>query len=405
MNKSFCSVILFALFLLQSTESDAQIPEINQNTLTNSANRMMMSDKKLTIGGYAQIDYNQPFGSNTIQNGKLDVHRMVLLFGYNFNSKLSFITEIEIEHVKEVFVEQAFINYAFNTYLNLRGGLILIPMGIINENHEPPTFNGVERPLIDKYIVPTTWREIGLGLTGTIPEISMKYQFYIINGFSSYNGESQLSGKYGLRKGRQKGAESIMRSPGLASRFEYFGLLGLNFGLSAYFGKTQSSLYKQIEKSETDEIARADSSVVGISMFGFDVRFQRRGVQIRGQIYYSSISNTKQYNYFTSIDGNPNDLGSSMYGYYLEIAYNVFYSSDKIKSELNPFVRFSNYDTQRTIAEGISKNELYNVNAITAGLGWKIIPNVAIKADVQLIKPKGNDSFNKIFNAGIGLWF
>ncbi len=298
------SIICAVLFVF-STQVVAQSFETNQSTLTNSASRMLMSDKKLIFGGYAQIDYNQPFGSNAIQNGKLDVHRLVLLFGYNFNSKLSFITEIEIEHVKEVFVEQAFINYAFNTYLNLRGGLILIPMGIINENHEPPTFNGVERPLIDKYIVPTTWREIGLGVTGTIPEISMKYQLYIINGFSSYDGHAQLSGKYGLRKGRQKGAESIMRSPGLASRIEYFGVLGLNLGLSGYFGKTQSALYKQIEKSEIDEIARADSSVVGVSMFGFDIRYQRRGIQIRGQVYYSSISNTEQYNHFTNVEGKP----------------------------------------------------------------------------------------------------
>ena len=398
-------LIICAVLFVFSTQVVAQSFETNQSTLTNSASRMLMSDKKLIFGGYAQIDYNQPFGSNAIQNGKLDVHRLVLLFGYNFNSKLSFITEIEIEHVKEVFVEQAFINYAFNTYLNLRGGLILIPMGIINENHEPPTFNGVERPLIDKYIVPTTWREIGLGVTGTIPEISMKYQLYIINGFSSYDGQAQLSGKYGLRKGRQKGAESIMRSPGLASRIEYFGVLGLNLGLSGYFGKTQSALYKQIEKSEIDEIARADSSVVGVSMFGFDIRYQRRGIQIRGQVYYSSISNTKQYNHFTNVEGKPNDLGASMYGYYVEATYNVFFLSDRIKSELNPFVRFSNYDTQLTVTDGLSKNEAYNITAITTGLGWKIVPGVALKADVQFVKPRGADDFNKVFNAGIGLWF
>ncbi len=405
MKKVFSITMICVLLVFGKMQTKAQTPEINQNTFANSANRMLSSDKRLVFGGYGQIDYNQPFGNNTIQNGKLDVHRLVLLFGYNFNSKLSFVTEIEVEHVKEVFVEQAFINYAFNTYLNIRGGLMLIPMGIINENHEPPTFNGVERPLIDKYIVPTTWREIGLGVTGTIPELSMKYQVYLVNGFKSYDETAKLSGKYGLRKGRQKGAESIIRTPGLAARIEYYGVLGLNLGLSGYFGKTQSTLYKQIEKSNTGEIAQADSSVIGINMFGFDVRYQRKGFQSRGQFYYSIHSNTGQYNYFSSADGIPNDFASSMFGYYIEAAYDVFHTSRKIKSELTPFVRFSNYDTQLTVVDGLNKNEGYNNTVITAGLGWKIVPGLAIKADMQFFKSKDANAFSKIFNAGIGLWF
>jgi len=92
------------------------------------------------------------------------VHRLVIFIGHKFNDKLSFFSEIELEHVKEIYVEQAFLEYKLTSWMNLRGGLVLIPMGIVNEYHEPPTFNGVERPNLDKYIVPTTWREIGLGL-------------------------------------------------------------------------------------------------------------------------------------------------------------------------------------------------------------------------------------------------
>ena len=80
--------------------------------------------------------------------------RMVLLFGYKFNDKVQFVTEIELEHVEEVYVEQAFLQYSLNDHVNLRGGLMLVPMGIINEYHEPTTFNGVDRPSVDKSIVP-----------------------------------------------------------------------------------------------------------------------------------------------------------------------------------------------------------------------------------------------------------
>jgi hypothetical protein len=372
----------------------------------NLAGQMLTSDKKLNIGGYAQIDYNQPFGNQTFQNGTLDVHRLVLLFGYRFTNKLSFVSEIEIEHVKEVFVEQAFINYAFNTYVNFRGGLVLIPMGIINEYHEPPTYNGVERPLIDKYIVPTTWREIGAGVTGTIPEVSMRYQAYVVNGFKSYDdGEYFLNGKNGLRGGRQKGFESIIVFPNFAGRIEYYGVLGLNIGLSGYFGKTESTAYNGLDREDQRGIAIADSSVVGVTMGGLDVRYNRKGVGVRAQFYYTGLSNSGQYDYFTATDGKPNNLGSSMYGYYFELAYNVFYPVKNINGKLIPFVRYSNYDTQATVADGLTKDDSFNKTVITTGLGYWFMAQVAVKTDVQFVKSKTASEYTKLFNVGIAVMF
>lgn len=371
----------------------------------NAATKLLNSSRRLNIGGYAQIDFNQPFGNDVIQNGKLDVHRLVLLFGYNFNDKLSFVTEIELEHVIEIYVEQAFVNYALNTYFNLRGGLLLIPMGIINEHHEPTTFNGVERPLIDTYIVPTTWREIGFGVAGTVPEVSMRYQAYILNGFASYNGTALLSGESGLRKGRQKGAESFIRFPNFSARVEYYGLLGLSLGLSGFFGKTESTMYDKINRNNETGIAVADSSVVGVSMGGFDVKYQRKGLQLRGQIYYIGLSNTGEYNYFTGSDGNPNNVGKNLFGCYIEASYNVFQPLQKVKSELIPFIRYSNYNTQYSVVSGISKNDAFAKNVITTGIGWRIVPGVMLKSDLQFIKSKTENNYQNFFNAGIAVWF
>jgi hypothetical protein len=405
--KRICLTIILPIVFYFGTISVAisqTVLETN-NQVVNRAGLMLNSDKKLNIGGYGQIDYNQPFGNGKIYNGKLDVHRLVLLFGYRFTSKLSFVTEIEVEHVKEVFVEQAFINYAFNTYVNIRGGLLLIPMGIINEYHEPPTFNGVERPLIDKYIVPTTWREIGAGVTGNIPEISLRYQAYFINGFKSYSdGNSYLDGKNGLRKGRQKGAESLFLFPSFAGRVEYYGVLGLNLGLSGYFGKTQSTAYNGLDRDDHAGLTSADSTVVGVSMLGFDVRYNRKGFGIRGQLYYTAISNSGDYNFYTAVDGKTNTLGSSMYGYYVEVAYNIFQPLKKIKSELIPFVRYSNYDTQATLDGGLH-DDVFNTTVITTGLGYWFMSQVAVKADVQFVKRKTESSFSHIFNAGIAVMF
>ena len=240
--------------------------------LSNTAGRMMQEESKLTLGGYGQVDYNQLLDNSTHNNGGLDVHRLVLMFGYKFNERTQFITEIEFEHVKEVYVEQAFLQYEILPWLKLRGGLMLIPMGIVNEYHEPSTFNGVERPNLDKYIVPSTWREIGAGFTGTFPSAALSYQLYLVNGFKGYNDGPTLDGSNGFRKGRQKGAESIIHAPNLAFKVNYFGVSGLQLGLSAYTGKTQSSLFNGLDKSDDLLLAAADSSVVGLSMLGLDAR-------------------------------------------------------------------------------------------------------------------------------------
>ncbi len=366
----------------------------------NTADKLLKNNKGFTIGGYGQLDYNQPISSTTLNSGTLDVHRLVMLFGYNFNERLKFVSEIEYEHVKEVYVEQAFLQYKLNNYINLRGGLMLIPMGIINEYHEPPTFNGVERPMVDKYIAPTTWRELGLGISGNIIEASLKYQLYVVNGFNGYDGNANLNGKNGLRKGRQKGADSYISSPNFTGKVEYYGIRGLNIGLSGYFGKTQSTAYDKLEKSDDIAIKSADSTVVGVSMVGLDLRYQLKGLALRGQLIYSSLDNTTAYNQKLS-----SDLGSEMIGYYAEVAYDVFSLTDKFKSQLIPFIRYEVYDTHSNVEDNIVKNDAYYNTYITAGISWKITPKVVVKSDYQFYKSNSDNEYSQMFNAGIGLMF
>jgi hypothetical protein len=377
----------------------------NSGLYINSAEKLLKTEGRLTIGGYGEVHYNQPLEGSIRNNGKLDVHRMVLLFRYHFNERTQFVTEFEFEHVSEVYIEQAFLQFKITDYLNFRGGLLLIPMGIINEYHEPTTFNGVERPFIDTKIAPTTWREIGLGFTGNIIPFSIRYQAYLVNGFNGYDGEAHLNGKNGLRSGRQKGMESYVSSPNIAVKVEYYGLKGLNLGVSGYFGNTQSTLFNGIDRDDQHAIARADSSIVGISMLGIDARYNLGALQFRGQYYLSSISNTEKYNQFTlSVDGQ-NDLGSSMNGYYVEAGYNVFSFFNSIQTELVQFIRYESYDTHKKVEGGITKNPAFNNLVITSGLSWKLAPGAVIKTDFQLVKPENSNTFLKIFNAGIGVMF
>lgn len=375
------------------------------NQYKNKADELLSQDSKLVVGGYGEVHYNQPLSGSTYKNGKLDAHRIVMLFGYNFNDKTQFVSELEFEHVKEVYVEQAFLQHKINSYLSFRGGLMLIPMGIVNEYHEPTTFNGVERPLVDSYIAPTTWREIGFGLTGNVLPASIKYQAYIVNGFNGYDGSSYLNGKDGLRKGRQKGAESFISSPNFSTKVEYYGVRGLNVGLSGYFGETQSSLYNGVDKNDKALIAKADSSVVGISMLGVDARYNIKGLQLRGQFYYSNLTNTDQYNVFTAgSSGKLNDLGSSMIGYYIEAGYDVFRLFEWEK-QLVPFIRYEFLDTQNSVENNISKNLGYEKSAITTGLTLALVKGAVVKADVQFLKTGNDSKFGKTLNLGFGVMF
>lgn len=388
-------ILILSVFSFTSLTAQEK-PEV----LKNSSEKMIENESKLTIGGYAQMDFNQPVGDGVYHNGTLDVHRMVLLFGYKFNDRAQFISEIEAEHVNEFLVEQAFLNYKILPWLNFRGGLMLIPMGIVNEYHEPPLYNGVERPNVDNKIVPSTWRELGAGFAGTINSASLKYQVYLVNGFKSYDGTSYLTGSNGLRNGRQKGIASFMSTPNLSAKIDYFGLPGLKFGLSGYFGGTQSSLYNNLSKDNAAGIAKADSSVVGVTMIGADARYVKKGWELRAQYIKTFIQNSDQYNAFTK-----KDMGSEMEGWYVEAGYNVFQTIPSISSQLVPFVRYEQYDTQHKTEGTVLRNKANNKTEITAGIGWRITPSVALKGDYQWIKSEAANNYSGQYNLGIGLMF
>jgi hypothetical protein len=373
----FSILVGFGTMFSQSESIEESITE--QAAAQNAAQKLFDegTSNKLTIGGYGEIHSNHPENGN----GKVDVHRLVTLFGYKFNDKVQFISEIEFEHVKEVYVEQAFMSYSITDNLNLRAGLMLIPMGIVNEYHEPTTFNGVERPGMDKSIVPSTWREIGFGINGRLDNASIKYQAYIFNGFSS-NG---LGGSNGLRSGRQKGAEAMFNESNLSTRIDYYGIGNLKVGFSGYFGNTNVDV-------------DSDAPKVGISMVGFDARYTNNRFGARGQYITASISDTEDYNtYYES------NLGSKLAGYYVEASYNLLETSKTEKLDL--FARYSNYDTHASVAGSLVANHAYDRNVLTTGLTWHVADGAAFKMDYQILGNESSDDTSSVLNFGVGVWF
>jgi len=390
------SLFLFIFFLclvsfsFSQTKTDS-ITLIPQSQL-NAAQRLLSGNygSAVTVGAYGEILYNQPEGDN----GELDVQRLVLLFGYRFNEKTQFVTEVELEHVNEVFVEQAFVNYAVGDNISLRGGLMLVPMGIVNEFHEPTTFNGTERPAMDNVIVPTTWREIGIGAAGRFNDISLGYQAYIFNGFKSAEADGEggvsgfLRGSNGLRSGRQKAIKSTVDSPTLSIKLDYYGITGLRLGLSGYFGKTQAE----------DDVEEFEGANIGIRMIGLDARYAYQRFTARGQFIYAALSDTDLYNDLTG-----RDLGSQLQGFYIEGAYNLLALTNKQK--LFVFTRYEKFNTHAATAGDLIANEAYNRTDVTSGLSYHIAPGVVVKGDYQFRSNASNVDTKDRLNFGIGVWF
>ncbi|MBR9758071.1 MAG: hypothetical protein GYB39_08295 [Algicola sp.] len=381
--------LLGACFFITAIAVAQTVPDslnTNPQSQQNAAQRILSGNinSGVTVGGYGEITYNQPEGDN----GELDVQRLVLLFGYKFNDKVQFVTEVELEHVEEVYVEQAFLQYSLSDNINLRGGLMLVPMGIVNEYHEPTTFNGVERPSIDGSIVPTTWREIGVGVAGRINDASLRYQAYLFNGFASVNNGKYLGGSNGLRNGRQKGIKSTVDSPNFAAKLDYYGLPGLRLGLSGYFGRTQAE----------DDVEQLDGSSVGLSMVGADARYAYKRFTARGQFIYASLTDTEAYNTLYGAD-----LGSALQGWYLEAAYNLL-PLDKTQ-QLFAFARYEDYDTHASVAGGLLRNDAYHRNEWTLGLSYKIAPGAVVKADYQIKDNATDVDLPNQLNIGLGVWF
>ncbi len=181
------------------TEYQDQLQEIRAGVtkLTERTHPPGTAVNGLKLGGYGEIQGNFTEGS---ESDKVDFHRLVLYLGYDFADWIKFHSEIELEHAWTddgyVAIEQAHVDFLLSDNFNIRAGRLLTPIGIINKTHEPPTFNGVERPNFSKYIIPTTWSSDGIGFFGSLNP-SLNYEAYVVAVPTSLFLVSSTSGRPG----------------------------------------------------------------------------------------------------------------------------------------------------------------------------------------------------------------
>lgn len=354
-------------------------------------------NNKLYTKLYGHIDYNQKLEKGIRNPGNFDVHRIVTLFGYQFNRKTQFMTEIEFEHADQIFIEQAFVKHRINRKINLKAGMILVPMGFINEQHEPTFFYSVERPALDNKIIPTTWREIGMGISGLFSEHSLRYQLYLFNTVNGYNEGATIKGSNGIRSGRQKGSKEISSgAPALSGQIEYFGFDDAKIGLSAYAGKTNTSLVSDYPVIDDLSNSIIDSSTVDLKMLTLHASYSPGNFDTRLQYTHALYGNTNEYNSFTG-----SDVPVQMMGFYVVAAYDLLDAKDQ---KLSPFLRYSRLNNHFKTNDELVKNDALNQDIFTFGINYFPTTGVVFKVDYQFINKDNGDNYRQ-FNTGVGVWF
>uniref|UniRef100_UPI000B357AED hypothetical protein n=1 Tax=Crenothrix polyspora TaxID=360316 RepID=UPI000B357AED len=208
-----------------------------------AASKVYQVGRGLSIGGYGQASYQARVGDKGSDSDNADLERIVLYAGYKFTDHILFNSELEFEHGStgegseekgEVSVEFAALDFFLDPMANIRAGLVLMPMGFINTIHEPPFYFGNNRPEVEQRIIPSTWREVGVGLFGELLP-NLTYTTYVVNGLNA-----KEFGSDGIREGRGGGSDAKAESFGYIARVDYAPpqVPGLSVGGSAYVGNS-----------------------------------------------------------------------------------------------------------------------------------------------------------------------
>ena len=350
-----------------------------------SASKVYGIQRGVSVGGYGEALYSNP--SSSLEDGtpsgadaSVDLLRLVLYFGAKFNDKILFNSEIEYEHVTtgegdeergEVTVEFAYLDFLVHPAVNVRAGLVLAPMGFINERHEPPTYFTTRRPLVETRIIPTTWTEAGAGVFGEIgPRVS--YRAYVTSGLAAAEGTSSGAEGFtaeGIRDGRSKGGQASAEKLALTGRIDGEPFAGLTLGASFY----------TVDAGQNIDFAGGTLSA-RTTVWDAHAEYRWRGLQARALYAATSIDNVEDINLAQGFTG-AESVGSDQSGWYVEAGYDVLSHFGNSRHELSPFFQYEQLDTQDEVPAGFAADPANDIDELTIGLRWKPIDNVAVKVD------------------------
>ena len=346
---------------LSETEiiAEATISAVEQISLAPAAS------SKTTLGGYGEVHYNnleKDDGSG--DKNEVDFHRFVLFTSHQFTDSIRFFSELEVEHsiagdgqVGEVELEQAFIEWDISANQSAKAGLFLMPIGIINETHEPNTFYGTERNNVEKYIIPATWWEAGAALNGELAQ-GLSYDI------AAHSGLFMDDGEYKPRDGRQKVGKAKADDMAFTGRLKYTAIPGLELATSV---------------QRQNDVRQGEGEGISGTLIETHLAWQKNDFQLRA--LYAA------WDFDTAI----NDIkqgADEQTGFYIEPSY-------KLTDKIGVFARFSEYDN----TAGSSVDSA--VEQFDIGINYWLHPNVVFKMDYQ-DQDNNSDTGSDGINIGVG---
>lgn len=314
-----------------------------------------------SIGGYGELHYN-----NLDSKKEIDFHRFVLFIGHELASDIRFHSELELEHSiagdgkpGEIELEQAYIEFDVAENSILQAGLFLVPTGIINETHEPETFYGVERNVVEKNIIPATWWEAGV-LFRSHTSIGISYDIALHSGLNT-----NATDNYKPRNGRQKVAKAVAEDLAITARIKWTGMPGLELGASV--------------QHQSDITQGSDATAGAANLLETHAIFTTGSFQLRA--LYASWT----------LDGDgPAAIGADeQTGYYVEPSF-------RITEKVGVFARYSRYDNTVNSTTDSEKTQT------DVGVNYRPTDRVVVKLDLM---DQGGTANDEGFNLGIGYSF
>ncbi len=354
-----------------------------------AASKVYGKSSGLSIGGYGEslyqnFDATRENGTASGKTNDWDYLRAVLYVGWKFDRTFVLNTEIEYEHAStgkggEVSVEFATLDAMLRDEVNLRAGLVLVPVGFVNEMHEPTTYLGARRPDTENRILPSTWRANGIGAFGAAGPIA--YKIYLTETLNA----SGFNASNGIRGGRQNGARATADNLAFTGRVDLASVPGLLAGVSFFTGE-----------SGKDLVAAGQSFGARTTTWDLHADWRYRGLWLRGVFARVTVDDVALLNKSLGLTGNKS-IGETQEGYYLSAGYEVLSQlAPGSTMALTPFVRYERTDTQKDVPAGWARDGSNDRKAWTFGLDYKPIPQLALKVDWQ--------DYTDAANTGVSQW-
>jgi len=340
------------------------------------------SDTGVSIGGYGEMLYQSPEG----ELATADSLRAVVYTGYKFSDRVLFNSELEVEHANlerggNVELEFAYLDYLIRPEFNLRGGLVLMPVGLTNEQHEPTAFLGARRPIVEQHIIPSTWNELGGGAFGDVGPVS--YRAYFVTGLNA----SGFGAEESIREGRQAGGEATAEDWAAVARVDWHPVEGAMVGGSFYRGDS----------------GQGAGFNAGVTVGEIHAQAKFRGITLRALATRGSIGDAADINDALGLAGDES-VGSRTGGWYVEGGYELTPFTNHREMSVIPYARYESLDTQRRVPAGFLRNPENDQNILTLGVAFKPISQTVIKLDWQDVDNAANTGANQ-WNVALGYIF